>query len=221
MKNKQKGFIVPLLIAVIALLVIGGGVYIYKNKKTEAPAVIDTGTQQTNQNQQQTNTQTSPVNTQTNNLPSQTDTSNWKTYTHSEYGFSFKYPSTLFVNRDDSNSGVGSALYITQEAGVPAPICGTSKDYLKVLALKDIAANGIQSSDQYIKVIEDAYKKASGEKTFNVTTGDQTIVRFDTVTSGQHDFIFKGKAFLDISYHKCAGGFIPFDDIVSTFKFTK
>lgn len=32
MKNLQKGFVVPLVIAVIAVLAIGGGIYIYKNK---------------------------------------------------------------------------------------------------------------------------------------------------------------------------------------------
>lgn len=41
--NKQKGFIVPLLIGIIALLIIGVGVYIYSNKKVvEAPVVVDT-----------------------------------------------------------------------------------------------------------------------------------------------------------------------------------
>lgn len=49
MKNSQKGFIVPLLLVIIAVLVVGGGVYIYENKKTETPAVIDTTTQQPNQ----------------------------------------------------------------------------------------------------------------------------------------------------------------------------
>ena len=60
MENSQKGFVVPLLIAIIAVLVIGGGVYIYENKKTEVPAVVDTTTQQANQ-VQQTNTQNPPV----------------------------------------------------------------------------------------------------------------------------------------------------------------
>ncbi|KKQ01638.1 MAG: hypothetical protein US12_C0041G0008 [Parcubacteria group bacterium GW2011_GWA2_36_24] len=46
MENK-KGFVVPLLIAIVAVLVIGGGVYVYNNKKVEAPDIIDTGTQQT------------------------------------------------------------------------------------------------------------------------------------------------------------------------------
>jgi hypothetical protein len=37
MKNLQKGFAVPIIIAVIALLTLGGGAYIYTNTKVEAP----------------------------------------------------------------------------------------------------------------------------------------------------------------------------------------
>lgn len=37
MKNSQKGFVTPLLIGIIAILVIGGGIYIYNNKKAEKP----------------------------------------------------------------------------------------------------------------------------------------------------------------------------------------
>jgi len=58
MKNSQKGFIVPALLVVIALLVIGGGVYVYENKKAGAPVVVNTATQQPDQVQQQTDTQT-------------------------------------------------------------------------------------------------------------------------------------------------------------------
>lgn len=58
MQNLQRGFIVPLLLALIAVLLIGGGVYIYENKITEAPAIVDTVTQQPDQVQQQTSTQT-------------------------------------------------------------------------------------------------------------------------------------------------------------------
>jgi hypothetical protein len=58
MKNSQKGFIVPLLLVIIAVLVVGGGVYIYENKKTEAPIIVDTKTGSSNQNQQQTDTKT-------------------------------------------------------------------------------------------------------------------------------------------------------------------
>ena len=59
MKNLQKGFIVPLLLVIIAVLVVGGGVYIYENKKTEAPVVVNNETPQSNQ--VQLTTQTPPV----------------------------------------------------------------------------------------------------------------------------------------------------------------
>jgi len=71
MKNSQKGFVVPLLVAIIAVLVIGGGVYVYENKKVEIPAVVDSAIQQSNQIQQ-TDTQNSIVTDQQNNLVTKT-----------------------------------------------------------------------------------------------------------------------------------------------------
>ena len=56
MNNLKKGFIVPVLLVIIALLVVGGSVYVYESKKSEAPAVINTETQQSNQTQRQDNT---------------------------------------------------------------------------------------------------------------------------------------------------------------------
>jgi len=58
MKNSQKGFVAPLLLVVIALLVVGGGVYVYKNQKVEKPLVVDAGIQQSDQNQQKIETKT-------------------------------------------------------------------------------------------------------------------------------------------------------------------
>ena len=79
MKNKQKGFVLPLLIGIIALLVIGGGIYVYESKKVETP-IIDTKAVQVDQTQ--------PVVTQNN-------ASGWQTYsyTDSRNAFSFQYPS--------------------------------------------------------------------------------------------------------------------------------
>jgi hypothetical protein len=65
MKNYQKGF-APIIIALIVAVVLGGGYLVYKNKKAEAPTpVADTSVA--------------------------TDTSNWKTYTNTKYGFTFNY----------------------------------------------------------------------------------------------------------------------------------
>ncbi len=74
MKNSQKGFIVPLLLAVIAILVVGSGIYIYSSKK--ASTVVPVG-----------------VN---NNVAS--STSNWQTYTNNQYGFSFQYPQNMHID---------------------------------------------------------------------------------------------------------------------------
>lgn len=76
MKNLQKGFAVPLLIAVIALLVVGGGVYVGKTKNMEIPSPADLQTEQSNQ----------------------TDISSWKKYT--DDSISFEYPALISVKQD-------------------------------------------------------------------------------------------------------------------------
>jgi hypothetical protein len=74
MKNSQKGFIIPFIIAIIALLAIGGGVYMYEKGRS-----------------QQTDT----------SLVSQG--ASLKTYTNSENSFSFQYPSYARIQVDSTN----------------------------------------------------------------------------------------------------------------------
>ena len=79
MKNKQKGFVIPILAAIIALLVIGGVTYIYVNNKSLNKYSADvSGISATNQ------------------------TSNWKTYTNAKYGFEFQYPENWVSSISDS-----------------------------------------------------------------------------------------------------------------------
>ena len=42
MKNSTKGFIIPILIGIIVLLIIACGIYVYQTKKVEAPVVVST-----------------------------------------------------------------------------------------------------------------------------------------------------------------------------------
>lgn len=49
----------PLLLALVAILLIGGGVYIYANKKTVTPIIVNNEIRQSDQNQQSTSTQSS------------------------------------------------------------------------------------------------------------------------------------------------------------------
>ena len=102
MKNLQKGFVIPIIIAIVILVVIGGGAYFYVyNNKVEAP----------------TNTQ-EPVacamdamecpdgswvgrtgpNCEFAECPAvQGQTANWKTYINTQYGFEIKYPNNWFM----------------------------------------------------------------------------------------------------------------------------
>ena len=54
MKNLQRGFVIPLIITVIALLLISGGIYFYTNKKT-----INTPVQETSKTTETSATQIS------------------------------------------------------------------------------------------------------------------------------------------------------------------
>jgi hypothetical protein len=75
MKNTQRGFIVPLVIAIIALLAVGGGVYVYtKNHSTNTAAT------------------TTP------------QVASLKTYTNSKYGFQFKYPQEFLPDEQDDST---------------------------------------------------------------------------------------------------------------------
>ncbi len=82
MKNSQKGFVVPLLLAIIAVLVVGGGVYVYKNKTDVAPLK--------NQVEQQTNTQISDSNL------------DFKNYANAKLGYSISYPSSYHISSENN-----------------------------------------------------------------------------------------------------------------------
>lgn len=74
METSQKGFIAPLLLALIAILLIGGGTYVYMQKKQVSQPVAE-------------------------------QTSGWKTYTNTQYGFEVKYPSVGEVIVDTHMAG--------------------------------------------------------------------------------------------------------------------
>lgn len=68
MNTSQKGFIVPLLLVIIALLLVGGA-YVYTQPKQESQSAKTSTTETSN-----------------------TQTTDWKTYSNSKLGFEFQYP---------------------------------------------------------------------------------------------------------------------------------
>lgn len=109
MKNLKGGFVVQALVAIIALLVIGGGAYIYEIKKAEIPVTTDIQVQQSNQIQQ-TSTQNNPVNSPVQEKPVslQTNTSDWKKY--SDASISFEYPALTSVKLDGGTISLSHSI---------------------------------------------------------------------------------------------------------------
>ena len=109
-KNSQRGFIVPLLIAIIAIFVVGGGVYEYsQNKNTQKSGVENQNTQN---DIAKTNTSDNLGGRGVENTDPQIDqkTSDWQTYTDSKFGYSLKYPSGYSVRKYAKNSSGGYGL---------------------------------------------------------------------------------------------------------------
>ncbi|MBC7766412.1 hypothetical protein H7Y21_00215, partial [Arenimonas sp.] len=103
MQNKENGFVTSLLVLIIALMVIGGGVYMYKPK---APILtIDTSTQTINQNEQNSSRQdistNKTIDTKTSPKLVTVTPVGWKTY-DSGRGFSFKYPGHFIFDNGNS-----------------------------------------------------------------------------------------------------------------------
>ncbi|MFZ2167292.1 MAG: hypothetical protein WAV50_00295 [Minisyncoccia bacterium] len=89
--NYQRGFIVPLLLIVIALVFAGGGAYVYTQKKSEVPSVA----------------QNLPIAASTAQT-SDSKTAGWKTYTATApYNLQFKYPADFTVEVSNGMDGTG------------------------------------------------------------------------------------------------------------------
>ncbi len=204
MKNSQKGFVVPLIIAIIVLLVISGSVYIYKNKKAEAPAV---------------------VNTQTNNSKS-TDISSWKTY--NVFDFSFKYPDDWYLNYDSGNITIANyKLFSVYNFGTDGPL---SPDKMVIQISIDTNlpsennveswANRIDLSDKR-NILIDGVKAIRGKIVY---TGEEESGYYTKgESSGDYVIMIRnGNNGYEIVYSPYNSKFIStFDQVLSTFKFTK
>lgn len=88
MKTSQKGFIGTLLLIIIALVLVGGGTYVYmQTKQASWPAIGNVTLSQATSSMQATDSQTI----------------DWRAYTDNVIGFKFQYPSTWAAPRTYGN----------------------------------------------------------------------------------------------------------------------
>lgn len=91
MKTTQRGFIVPLVLVIIALLLVGSGAYVYvQNRQVKQLEIVN----------QASATSKGQV--------TDSQTAGWKTYTSKEYGFEMQYPADWVL---ESSSGSLPTLY--------------------------------------------------------------------------------------------------------------
>lgn len=165
-----------------------------------------------------TNT-TSTVNYSASAVPSATKTTtatadvtaNWKTYTNTDYGFSFKYPGDW---RKEENSGEGIVqLYDGAEAGRELLPTET-----KIIVYKPLAENVVGDLENYVKK---NYGKINSST--DVTVGGIASKQFVTTpqvfgTKTTTTYILKDATYYIIT---CMENATDLNSIISTFQFTK
>ena len=136
MKNLQRGFIVPFLITIVALLVVGGGVYIYSQNK-------NTQTNNAENNVVQSVSSTTTVSNNTDNIVSTTSISVFTSDNKTEKVFacdnSYYPPSENKANINGEVAGLKSLnfeliVYLNDHTSYPTSLAdfdnhGTKEDY--------------------------------------------------------------------------------------------
>lgn len=170
--KSHKGFIVPLLLIIIAILVVGGGVYVYTQKKQAnlpLPQAIST----------------TPMTNQTTSIAQVSDL---KTYTNYAFGFSIKIPfdNKVYTCEEDflqpqiANEKSYSVFILEN----PTDIDLTKCDYSEISKYNHLTINARrQDPGEYSEFVEN-WKKVSGN-------GKYVIVK--EISFAQHDALLKTK----------------------------
>jgi len=210
----KSGFAIPLIIAIIAILVIGGGIYYY-SQKAEAPK-----SQEQNQNLVDNATTTG-------------HTTGWKTYANSQYGFEFKYPETkpdatkgVFFDKDEINLPIA-------EEGMHTNIDAKVLNVTIKPQINNSACVGPNYYAQTSKIVINGVEFTKG--TGGEGAAGHGYAYADYTTSKNNTCItmaFTVSSFNDLHIPEYTGGkpFVAYDfskeelllnQIISTFKFTK
>ena len=205
MKNSQEGFVVPLLITIIALLIIGGGVYTYKSNNIATVSTNSTEVQKSNQ--VQIPDQQKIQNSQSTSQPG--PTSAWKTYSNTKYGFEVQYPPNGFLTGDNYRFSADINDYVI-EIRIPSP----QAFLIEVTSQKDLESFSKSSI---------SLAKQNGGTVKNITVGGVPAVEIFTKSMEGDEyrsvlFVKNGNGY----YINLLGpGFENSEKMLTTFKFTK
>lgn len=128
MKNLQKGFVVPLVIAIVAVLAIGWGVYYSRTNKHQF---------------EQSNT----------SLKNTTDNQNvdWKTFSDTQFGFRFKYPPDWKVNNQSFVYQSKPSINVLVSSPIHPNLVGTQDAvYLLQMGVDSSVATDLISGEKII-----------------------------------------------------------------------
>lgn len=185
MRNLQKGFIASSLIAVIALLIIGSGIYIYKTKKAIIPASNNVPVQQLNQTQQPTK--------QNNSI----DSSTRDTQTPSRPSITVLYPNVGEVLNNGGRDNIATVRWTTSNFGgmnITIGLLNKNGDWIKTIASNiPNTGNYIWKMDQTIASGEYKIAITSPQSMSNAATGpvasdlsdDTFVINTRSITSGK------------------------------------
>lgn len=150
---------VPLLVVIIALLVIGGGIYLYTqwNRITTVPNEITT------------------TSAQTQATTSAVDTAGWQTYENDQYGIIFKYPPEWGT---PSGQVISSRFDTMFEVTFPEP-SPIRIDYVNGLKNNN---GSTESFEQYLNTRRADFSQLPSFKETSMEIGGKSAVEFSMIT---------------------------------------
>ena len=98
--QNQRGFVgVGVLIAIlVGVAVLGSGAYYIVRQASPSRRVSENSDSLQNSSAKTSGSNTQPFSAEPSQIPNR-ETANWKVYTDTQYGFSFKYPSGWYINQ--------------------------------------------------------------------------------------------------------------------------